>query len=78
MKCLGCDYDMIEALPLSTTTDIEGVEVGIALTMHGTLRKGKRKVKETIPIGAFVCPACGRVALQLDEKQLSIFRKYHR
>lgn len=78
MKCLRCDYDMVAASPLSSTTDVSGIEVGLALTMHGTQRKGVRKIKEIVPIGAYVCPACGHVELKMDSKQLSIFMKYHR
>lgn len=78
MLCPICDTKMEETQPMQPTTVVDGVEVGLALVMHWhqKARDGKSEVKETIPIGVYVCPTCGKVELQMDEKSLSKFRKY--
>lgn len=78
MKCVTCNCEMEGTSPMSSTTIVDNVEVGLALTMHWSLNKinGNREVKDVIPISAEVCPKCGRVELYLNDKSLSTFMKY--
>ena len=78
MVCSLCGTQMEDLPPMSGTTTINDVVVGLALTVHKSARvvDGNADIKEVIPIGAFVCPKCGKVELQLTPQELSKFMKY--